>query len=51
MTATTATTSRFQQLIQKNQAVLSTRRKAINAIMGNDQQLRDLHTMVAEASA
>jgi len=33
MTATTATTSRFQQLIQKNQAVLSTRRKAVNAIM------------------
>ncbi len=33
MTATTATTSRFQQLIQENQAGMSFRRKAINAIM------------------
>jgi phosphate transport system permease protein len=33
MNATTATTSRFQQLIQENQAGMSIRRKAINAIM------------------
>jgi phosphate transport system permease protein len=33
MTATTATSTRFQQLIEKNQATLSTRRKAINVIM------------------
>ena len=32
-TATTATNSRFQQLIQENQAVMTTRRKAVNVIM------------------
>jgi phosphate transport system permease protein len=33
MTATTATSSRFQQLIEKNQAAVSARRKATNFIM------------------
>jgi len=33
MTSTTITTSRFQQLIEKNQAVVSSRRKVTNLIM------------------
>jgi len=33
MTTTTTTVSRFQQLIEKNQAVVSSRRKVINLIM------------------